>query len=382
MRRLDEPWVKWPATQRVFSALATVGCKGYFVGGCVRDALLSKPVTDIDIATDATPEVARKACEVAGLRVVPTGLDHGTITVISRGKHFELTTFRKDISTDGRRANVIFSKAIEEDAARRDFTMNALYADHVGLVIDPLGGLPDLEARSIRFIGDAHDKITEDYLRILRFFRFYAWYGDPQVGPDPDALSAIAELGDGLAVLSAERVTAELVKLLSAPDPAPAVGLMEQTGILARILPGATARALAPLVHIEQGGQGHSMRRLAALGMAVDVSHLRLSRVQQRGLTAIRDLAANDFNPAEAGYFHGAEVALDGALVRAALSEQMLPRGNFAKIARGASAEFPVKAADLQPGLRGPELGSKLKELEAAWIASDFVLTQEDLLRL
>ena len=214
MRRLDEPWVKWPATQRVFSALATVGCKGYFVGGCVRDALLSKPVTDIDIATDATPEVARKACEVAGLRVVPTGLDHGTITVISRGKHFELTTFRKDISTDGRRANVIFSKAIEEDAARRDFTMNALYADHVGLVIDPLGGLPDLEARAIRFIGDAHDRITEDYLRILRFFRSYAWYGDPQVGPDPDALSAIAELGDGLAVLSAERVTAELVKLL------------------------------------------------------------------------------------------------------------------------------------------------------------------------
>ena len=157
---------------------------------------------------------------------------------------------------------------------------------------------------------------------------------------------------------------------------------MEQTGILARILPGATARALAPLVHIEQGGQGHSMRRLAALGMAVDVSHLRLSRVQQRGLTAIRDLAANDFNPAEAGYFYGAEVALDGALVRAALSEQMLPRGMSAKIARGASAEFPVKAADLQPGLSGPDLGTKLKELEAAWIASDFVLTQEDLLRL
>ena len=249
--KITGDWISHPGTQALCAALEGAGYRALFVGGCVRNALLGEPVADIDIATDATPEAVSNLAQSAGFKVVPTGVEHGTVTVVAEGRPHEVTTFRRDVETDGRRAVVAFSDRIEEDAERRDFTMNALYADRQGRVIDPLDGLPDLQARRVRFVGDAETRIREDYLRILRFFRFHAAYGDPAGGLDTEGLAACAALAAGLETISKERITAELRKLLAARDPAPSIAAMAQSGILIRILPGADPRALAPLVHLE-----------------------------------------------------------------------------------------------------------------------------------
>ncbi|MDG2340400.1 MAG: CCA tRNA nucleotidyltransferase, partial [Paracoccaceae bacterium] len=208
--KLKGEWFQNVETQTVLSVLSEGGMQAYMVGGCVRNALLGAAVSDIDISTDALPETVTKLAALAGLKVIPTGIDHGTVTVISGGVPHEITTYRKDIETDGRRAVVAFSTSIEEDAKRRDFTMNALYADASGEIYDPLGGIGDLNDRRIRFIGNAKDRIQEDYLRILRFFRFSAWYGDLSLGFDPDALAAIGASLAGLETLSNERIGNEL----------------------------------------------------------------------------------------------------------------------------------------------------------------------------
>jgi poly(A) polymerase len=231
------PWLSAPATQAVCRALTAAGHQALLVGGCVRNALIGRPVADIDIATDAVPEAVMALARAAGLHAVPTGIEHGTVTVVAEHRPFEVTTFRRDVETFGRRAVVAYTREIAEDAARRDFTMNALYARPDGTVVDPLGGLPDLQARRVRFVGDARSRIAEDFLRILRFFRIHAWYGDPDGGLDPEGLAACAAHQDGLARLSRERVGAEIAKLLAAADPAPAVAAMAATGILARVLP-------------------------------------------------------------------------------------------------------------------------------------------------
>lgn len=228
-------------------------------------------MTDLDISTNAHPETVSKLSRKAGFHAVPTGIEHGTVTVVADSHPFEVTTWRKDVETDGRRAVVAFADRLEDDARRRDFTMNALYAAPDGQIIDPLGGLQDLLARKVRFIDDAHDRIREDYLRILRFFRFHAWYGDADAGLDPDALAAISELSDGIDTLSRERVGSEVVKLLAAPDPAPSIAAMAGSGVLARIMPGLDATALPILVHFEQdrGVAPDAMRRLAVLGVVI-----------------------------------------------------------------------------------------------------------------
>ena len=220
--RIAGDWLALPATRAVCAALTARGDRALFVGGCVRNALLGRPVADIDIATDALPERTIALAAAAGLHPVPTGLAHGTVTIVADHRPFEVTTFRRDVTTDGRHATVAFSTDLAEDAARRDFTMNALYADPSGAVIDPLDGLSDLLARRVRFVGDPAERIAEDYLRILRFFRIHAWYGDPAGGLDADGLAACAALQDGLDQLSRERVGAEMTKLLAAADPAPA----------------------------------------------------------------------------------------------------------------------------------------------------------------
>ena len=196
MTRVRGEWISCASTQEVLAMLEGGGHLAYVVGGCVRNALMGVPVSDVDIATDARPERVMALAEAAGLKPVPTGIDHGTVTVVAEGIGHEVTTFRADVETDGRRAVVRYSDDISEDAARRDFTMNALYADARGDVLDPLGGLPDLEARRVRFIRDAGERIREDYLRILRFFRFNAWYGDPEQGVDPEVFPAMrSEIG-------------------------------------------------------------------------------------------------------------------------------------------------------------------------------------------
>ncbi|MCC5955658.1 MAG: CCA tRNA nucleotidyltransferase [Natronohydrobacter sp.] len=375
--RITADWLAAPGTQTVLGLLTEAGYQALVVGGCVRNTLMGLAVTDIDIATDALPDRVVALAEGAGLRAVPTGIAHGTVTLVVGGEGFEVTTFRADLDTDGRHATVAFSTDLTEDAARRDFTMNALYARADGVVIDPLGGLPDLQARRVRFVGDAGQRIAEDYLRILRFFRFHAQYGDPDAGLDADALAACAAGAEGMARLSAERIGAELRKLLSAHDPAPAVAAMAQAGVLAQVLPGADARALPVLVHLEDGFAPRFLRRLLVMGG--DVARLRLTRVEARDLEKTRAALGAMQPAAELGYRLGRDLATDVVLARAALFETPLPAGWRGEIARGSGADFPVRARDL-PGLEGPALGARLKTLEAAWIASDFRLDRRALL--
>lgn len=372
-------WISHPGTQALCSALETAGYRGLFVGGSVRNALLGQPVSDIDVSTDATPQNVTNIAESAGFRVVPTGIDHGTVTVIAQGKPHEVTTFRRDVETDGRRAVVAYSTDIAEDAQRRDFTMNALYADRHGTVIDPLNGLPDLQSRRVRFVGDPETRIREDYLRILRFFRFHAVYGDPDGGIDPEGLAACTALADGLDGISKERITAELRKLLSARDPAPAVAAMASSGILSRILPGADHRVLAPLIHIDEGEPPHWLRRLSVLGG--ETNHLRLSKPEARDLDAIRTALGSADTPAALGWRLGASLGTDALLARSA-SLGMNPSATWrADIQRGAEARFPIMAADLMPALQGEALGERLKALEGRWLGSDLTLTREELLK-
>ncbi|WP_170761050.1 CCA tRNA nucleotidyltransferase [Ruegeria lacuscaerulensis] len=384
MTQINEAWVSEQATQMVCAALTEAGAQALFVGGCVRNALLGAPVSDIDIATDARPERVVELAQGAGLKAIPTGIDHGTITVVSNGIPHEITTFRRDVASDGRRAMVAFSDTVEEDAARRDFTMNAIYARPDGTVLDPLNGLPDLRARRVRFIGTAENRIREDYLRSLRYFRFHAWYGDAENGFDADALAAIAANLDGLVALSRERVGAELLKLLGAPDPAPSVAAMRQTGVLAQLAPGAEDRALAPLVALEQqaGAEPEPIRRLSAIATPGIAKTLRLSKAQLQRLTRMRDEASGTASVAELGFRYGEEGGMHETLLRCAFQEQPWSEELRQALRTGAAAEFPIRATDLIPEFTGPALGKKLAELEARWIASGFTLTREDLLSL
>ena len=297
---------------------------------------------------------------------------------------FEVTTFRRDIQTDGRRAVVAFTDAMEEDARRRDFTVNAIYADADGVVADPLGGISDLQARRIRFIEDATLRIREDYLRILRFFRFHAQYGDPGAGLDAEALDAIAGNLDGLETLPGERVGAEMRKLLEAPDPAPALAAMEMTGALPRVLPGASTTFIAPLIHLE--GQANRppdfIRRLVALGGEDPSTRLRLSRAEGKARANLVRLIEDGPRPAEIAWRLDAETAWSAALVRHAIAglpwdEDIGPAIDF-----GAGAELPVSANDLMPERQGVALGKALENLTRAWIDSDFALTHSELIAL
>jgi len=381
MTHLDQPWLQDSATRAVCDAITAKGALLFFVGGCVRNALMGVPVSDLDLATDAHPETVMQLAKQAGLKVIPTGIDHGTITVVSGGIPFEITTFRKDVATDGRRATVAFASDISDDAARRDFTMNAIYARPDGTVVDPLGGMSDLNARRVRFIGAAENRIREDYLRSLRYFRFHAWYGDTEAGFDADALAAIAANLVGLGQLSRERVGAELLKLLAADDPAPAVAAMRQAGVLQQLLPGADDRALAPLIHFESGLVANPIRRLAALGGSEVGGHLRLSRAQTSRWAILRDQAVGTTGALELGYRLGEDLSRDVLLLRAALLEQPLMPNLETDISRGASAKFPLSARDLMPEITGKALGETLKQLESDWVASGFTLTRDDLLK-
>lgn len=381
MTRIAGTWFLAPETQAVMQMLEAGGYLAYFVGGCVRNDLLGAAVSDMDISTNALPQQVMVLAERAGLKTVPTGIEHGTVTVISNGVPHEITTFRADVETDGRRAVVAFSGDIAEDAVRRDLTMNALYADRTGEILDPLGGLPDLRARRVRFILNATDRIREDYLRSLRFFRFAAWYGDPDQGFDAEALSAIASNLDGLQTLSRERIGSEMLKLLAAPDPAPAIAAMDHTGVLREIMPGAVSTALAPLVHHEGSLNipPDPLRRLAALGFH-DAGSLRLSKAQQRQLTLLRDLIGNMDSPEALGYLYGTDTALSVLILRVALLDAMPDAKWLRTVPDAAAKKFPIKAKDLMPELTGPALGKKLKALEKQWIASGFTLDRDALL--
>ncbi|WP_233490443.1 CCA tRNA nucleotidyltransferase [Paracoccus sediminilitoris] len=356
------------ALVHVLDTLHAQGDHAYLVGGVVRNALLGQPVDDIDIATDAVPERVIALAGAANLRAVPTGIDHGTVTLVHEGRGFEVTTFRRDVETDGRHAVVSFTDDIAQDAARRDFTMNALYADRTGQVLDPVGGLPDLQARRLRFVGDPAQRIREDYLRILRFFRFFARYGQKA---DPDAVAACAAQKDGLSGIARERIGAEMRKLLAADDPAPSVALMARTGVLDLLLPGADPVALDALLAQEGNAPPAWPRRLAALHRD-PAAALRLSKSEARTQSALRTALDQDWSLDQAAYRFGAVIGLDHALLMAARGQDLPPDWRD-RVVQAAQARFPIKAADL-PDLQGPALGQALKTAEAAWIASGFAL--------
>jgi poly(A) polymerase len=338
-------------------------------------------VKDFDIATSALPE------DVAGLfegraKVLPTGIEHGTMTIVTGTCAIEITTFRSDVATDGRRAVVAYSKSIEEDAKRRDFTMNAIYVDRHGAIKDPVGGVADANKRILRFIGRPGDRIKEDYLRSLRFFRLFAEYGDPSKGFDPDAVAAIADNLDGLRLLSTERVTSEIMRLLGAPDPSFAVAGMDSAGVLAVVLPGAMTSAFFELVHLEtETGTGPGpIRRLAAL---VRETGLRLSNKERRRFDTLQGLKVARTGISEIAWRYDPGIAKDVSLLRSAgLSVHYDQRLAELEIARGAQAKFPISASDLMPALSGPELGAALDHATELWIASDFTLDREALLSL
>ena len=377
--RLAADWLKASHLRAVLDALDN---RAFLVGGCVRNTLLGQPVADIDITTPIEPAEVTRRLEAAGLKAVPTGIQHGTVTAVSGGEGFEITTFRSDVTTDGRRATVRFSTDIAEDAARRDFTMNAVYADAAGEIIDPLGGLADIADRRVRFIGDPHDRIREDYLRILRFFRFTAWYSDE--GIEPEGLAACAELADGIDGLARERIGAEMKKLLAAPDPGPAMAAMAASGVLGRCLPGASPALLAPLVHLEgeAGIEAGWMIRLAALGVETPAAVLRLSRAETKSLATIRALLAAPVTLALAAHCHGAQAARAMALLCAASGDVDRLKNSNEEIARGMAAKFPLRAADLvKAGMQpGPALGAALEAARSRWLDSDFSLDKGELL--
>ncbi|WP_415405147.1 CCA tRNA nucleotidyltransferase [Tateyamaria sp. SN3-11] len=373
------PFLVDPKAQALCQTLEAAGHVALFVGGCVRNAVLGAPASDIDISTDALPDAVMRIAQAAGYRAVPTGIDHGTVTVVIDGAAFEVTTFRRDVATDGRRAVVAFSTDVREDALRRDFTMNALYADRHGVILDPLGGLPDARAGHVRFIEDAVQRIREDYLRTLRFFRFHAYYGDDSW--DADALAGIAANLDGLETLSAERVGAEMIKLLAAADPAPAVGVMEQTGVLVRVLPGAVTTFLAPVIHLEGlvGTAPDPLTRLAALGGEDVGNRLRLSRKDQKTLDSMRELSTSPWGAKSVGHVGGKRAGIGAILLRAAMANSPLDRQVVDDVTTGAKAIFPIAAKDF-PDLSGPDLGARLNALKVAWLASDLTMTKNDLL--
>jgi poly(A) polymerase len=382
--KLTAKWLNTQASKAVTEMLVDADYKVYFVGGCVRNALVGIHVVDLDLATNARPEVVIKLANEAGLKVIPTGIDHGTVTVVANHRPFEITTFRNDVETDGRHAVVAFSDTLEVDAMRRDFTINALYCAPDGTVIDPVGGITDLHARHVRFINDADMRIREDFLRILRFFRFYAWFGDPEQGIDADGLAACAANLDGLEGLAKERIQTELIKTLLAPNPAPAMASMAMCGVLLRLLPGADVSALAPLISLQEqlGRSVNFHTRLAAINPGDTKAWLRLSKADTLEFTRIRDGALSEIDAAPLGYGLGQNVAIEALMLRAALSGSLMTNVDIDAAKFGAAQNYPVKAKDLMPTYTRAALGSRLKLLESTWIASGFTLTKPELLAL
>lgn len=377
MTRIKADFLRDPGLQRIMAMLEGAGHQALVVGGAVRNALMGQAVSDVDLASDATPEQVAALAHAAGLRVIPTGIDHGTVTVLSDDAAYEITTFRRDVDTDGRHASVAYSTDMAEDARRRDFTMNALYARADGTVLDPVGGLPDLRARRLRFVGDPHVRIAEDYLRILRFFRFHAWYGTPGEA-DRQALAAIADLTPGMSRLSRERIGAEMRKLLSAPDPCDALALMAGCGVLAQVLPGADTALMPALIATERHFTEAPdwLLRLAAFGGEDPRRDLRLSNAEDHELRALHQHAGTPLHAA--AYRLGPRMARRLALLRLASGAQ-LPDDWETTIARAEAARFPLQAADLMPAITGPALGHALRAAEDHWIDGGFRASREEL---
>ncbi len=371
-----QDWAKTKGGRAILAALGADDGVSRLVGGVVRDALLGHQVMDVDIATMLTPDMVIKRLKKAGVQAVPTGIAHGTVTAVTDDIHIEITTLRRDVSTDGRRATVDYTDDWREDAARRDFTINALYADmKSGEVFDYFGGLDDLKARHVRFIGDPLERIAEDHLRILRFFRFFARFGSDE--PDVGALSACAARARDLMSLSRERIRDELLKILGLPDPVPTVRIMLEHGIFAAILPevdGAGVDALATLVasEVRLGAAPASLRRLTALFpddaklLGSLGARLRLSRREAKHVVALADRSGKDVPVAEDAYWRGKAAMTDRLLLGGGTAE------DYARLLAWEKPKLPISGRDLiaRGTPAGPEVSKRLGKFEKAWVAA------------
>jgi poly(A) polymerase len=391
-------WLKRRETRAVFEALGPDGVETRAVGGAVRDTLLGLPVTQaVDLATTAEPDQVMALAERAGLKTAPTGIDHGTVTVIANGAPFEVTTLRRDVENYGRHAKIAYTTSWEEDAKRRDFTLNALYADGNGTVFDPLGGYGDLRAGRVRFIGDAEARIKEDFLRILRFFRFNAYYGKGEM--DEAGLKAAVKLRGGLEHLSAERIAGELRRILVAPQAARAVAALYNYGLLTFVLGGVPRLGrFQSLIAIEEanGLTPDASLRLAALAVFVceDVvrlaERLRLSNAEQ----AVLSLGVREGEGADLPDEVAAKAALYrlGPSYRSSLLLAWADSGASYNDAgwrhaltlpeRWQAPTFPLRGNDVIAlgELNGPEIGAVLKSVEQHWIETGFALDRDQLL--
>jgi len=389
-----------PETHAVMDALTRDGGAARFVGGAVRNALIGEAAGDVDIATPLLPDEVMARLKASGLGAVPTGIEHGTVTAIANGKPFEVTTLRRDVETDGRRAVIAFTTDWREDAQRRDFTMNALYAGEDGVIYDYFGGLADLMTRHVRFVGDARMRIREDYLRILRLFRFHAWYGAGEL--DGDALAAAVAEKAGLKKLSGERVQKELLRLLDAKDPLPALGVMARTQIFGEILPTEIGlERLQRLIVIEAANalSPDSVLRFSALlpdntqtlrGIA---GQLRLSNTVRDRLIEAADAdgkisaALSQSEARKLLYRLGAQCFGDQTLRQWA--ESGAPADNEAWRAlllltkNWKTPVFPLDGDDVMAlGIdEGPQIGVALRDIEAWWVEQDFAPDRAGLLQ-
>lgn len=395
----DAGWLREGPLAALLAVLGRDGEEARVVGGAVRNALLDEPVDEVDVATTARPEEVVRRVRAVGFKAVPTGIEHGTVTVVANGRPYEVTTLRRDVETFGRHAKVAFGRDWKADAERRDFTMNALSATADGTVHDDVGGLSDLAARRVRFIGDANARIAEDYLRILRFFRFHAAYGAGD--PDADGLRACIAGRAGLAQLSRERVRAELLKLLVARGAAPVLTAMREAGILVTVLGGVPLVAdAAAMVEAEAtfGLAPDPVRRLGALAVLVPEDadrlrqRLRLANAEHARLASMADgfrrIVPGDESAGRALLYRlGPERFADRVLLafaRASRTSGEEWRSLLALPSRWSAPAFPLKAADLMArGLtKGPALGAALRAAEDAWIAGDFPMAEADLAAL
>ena len=396
----DHPWMSAKDVRRLFAGLPKESLR--FVGGCVRNALLGEPVRDIDLACQLEPADVQSALKVAGIKTVPTGIEHGTVTAIVNKKTFEITSLRKDVETDGRRAVVSFTQDWAEDAQRRDFTINALYADAEGHIYDPTErGLADIEKRTLHFVGDADARVQEDYLRILRFFRFLAWYGG-KAKVEALALKACRENRRGLKKISAERIWTEFKRLLEAPDPSRALRIMLTNDILDMLLPEASnVEGLEKLMALEtrESLAPDPLLRLMAMSARDEFAMAGLcKRLKTSNAERSRILGwAGDrtsFDPSGDGrdkkiaiYHAGQEIALDRLLVRAAGEEDPVISSRWVGLYDFAKdwdiPEFPLKGRDLKAaGLKdGPGMGKKLAALRALWVRSGFTADKARLMQ-
>jgi len=370
--------------------LNSQGEEARVVGGAVRNALLRLPVDELDIATTAVPDEVVRRVEGAGWKTVPTGIEHGTVTVLIGGRPFEVTTLRRDVETYGRKAKVVFGRDWVADAERRDFTINALSLSVEGKVHDYVGGLADLATHRVRFIGDPAQRIAEDYLRILRFFRFHAWYG--QGTPDPAGLDACIRARGGIETLSHERVRTELLKLMLAPHATPTLALMSETGLLGSVLGGvALLASFENMVKVEAaaGFEADAVRRLGALSVWVAedgerlAQRLRLSNADAERLSALErwwqiSPAAGEHFARTLLYRLGAQHFVDQVLLAWSRSAAGAVHREWRALAEmpqtWTAPEFPLRASDfIARGLApGPALGAAMRSAETSWIAADF----------